>query len=305
MIDRKQWDVFVSHSSEDKQFVERLARQLRSMEIYVWYDEFVLRPGDSISASIDNGIANSRFGVAILSKSYFEKHWTQEEMAGMRAREPLFGKSIIPLWLKIEKEDVSRFSSVLADRLAIRTDGRNARSVAVQIAKVVKPDALNRWHTAQVEYKLKKGVVTMRDPRVLKKSPHRHRALNSHQLSRIRLLFAATADVFPSSLEEWIDNFRRDLHPDTEILWWETFVSAYLAMVNSSQQASNTKLKKQLFSAFFGAVNGYPEELATLLTGLPGRAGERIARIGKEFIEAGFSVRFDLPSNVRYRSDID
>ena len=50
------YDVFISHASEDKDtFVRPLAVALNALGVTVWYDEFSLRPGDSISRSIDKG----------------------------------------------------------------------------------------------------------------------------------------------------------------------------------------------------------------------------------------------------------
>ncbi len=50
------YDVFISHASEDKDTVVRaLAAKLDSLQVRVWYDEFSLKVGDSLSASIDRG----------------------------------------------------------------------------------------------------------------------------------------------------------------------------------------------------------------------------------------------------------
>lgn len=38
----KQWDVFISHSSEDKNdFVRILAEKLLKLDVKVWYDELL------------------------------------------------------------------------------------------------------------------------------------------------------------------------------------------------------------------------------------------------------------------------
>ena len=58
------WDVFISHASEDKsEFVRALSRQLRAFGVKVWYDEFSLKVGDSLSRSLDKGLANSNYGL--------------------------------------------------------------------------------------------------------------------------------------------------------------------------------------------------------------------------------------------------
>lgn len=54
------FDVFLSHSSKDKEVVRALAERLRADELKVWFDEWVLRPGDSIPARIEEGLERSR-----------------------------------------------------------------------------------------------------------------------------------------------------------------------------------------------------------------------------------------------------
>ena len=43
-----QYDVFLSHSSKDKAVVRAVAERLRKDGLKVWFDEWVLKPGDSI-----------------------------------------------------------------------------------------------------------------------------------------------------------------------------------------------------------------------------------------------------------------
>ena len=58
----KEYVVFISHASEDKDEVARpLAEALRENGLTVWYDEFELRIGDSLRMKIDKGIANNNF----------------------------------------------------------------------------------------------------------------------------------------------------------------------------------------------------------------------------------------------------
>jgi len=82
------WDAFISHASEDKDsFVRPLATALASFGVNIWYDEFTLELGDSLSQSIDKGLAKSRYGVVVLSKSFMSKSWPQRELSGLVARE--------------------------------------------------------------------------------------------------------------------------------------------------------------------------------------------------------------------------
>jgi hypothetical protein len=77
------WDLFVSHASEDKEtFVEPLAVALGRFGVKVWYDKFSLRLGDSLSRSIDNGLAKSDYGLVVLSPAFLQKRWPDMSFAG-------------------------------------------------------------------------------------------------------------------------------------------------------------------------------------------------------------------------------
>jgi len=118
-----EWDVFISHASEDKSAIASpLAEALRAKGLRVWYDEFSLKVGDSLRKSIDEGLAHSRFGVVILSKQFFEKHWPEQELNGLATREVGGKKVILPVWHEVGFEEVRQYSPTLADRLAVRTD---------------------------------------------------------------------------------------------------------------------------------------------------------------------------------------
>ncbi|MBK8819070.1 MAG: toll/interleukin-1 receptor domain-containing protein [Saprospiraceae bacterium] len=59
LIDQTNYDVFVSHASEDKEdFVRDFVKCLHEYGLKVWYDEFTLRVGDSLRRSM---IRDSKF----------------------------------------------------------------------------------------------------------------------------------------------------------------------------------------------------------------------------------------------------
>src|SRR5437773_4274256 len=119
----KKWDVFICHASEDKPtFVHPLVTSLSQLGVEVWYDEFSLRPGDSLSRSIDHGLANSRFGVVVISPQFVGKAWPERELSGLVSREIDQGRVIIPIWHGVTRKQVLGFSSTLADKLAVRTE---------------------------------------------------------------------------------------------------------------------------------------------------------------------------------------
>jgi len=116
-------DVFLCHAGEDKNEVARpLAEALRARGYSVWFDEFELALGDSLRRSIDGGLASSRFGLVVLSPSFFNKRWPQRELDGLTARETGDDLVILPIWHQVDEVEVRRHSPPLADRVAARTE---------------------------------------------------------------------------------------------------------------------------------------------------------------------------------------
>lgn len=134
----KKYDIFICHASEDKEtFVRELAEALSREGLKVWYDDFALRLGDSLRRSIDHGLSCSRYGVVILSESFFRKDWPQKELDALVAKEYNFDKVILPIWHGVTREQVQMFSPLLADRLAVSS--RKGIDVVVrEILKAVK-----------------------------------------------------------------------------------------------------------------------------------------------------------------------
>lgn len=133
------YDVFICHASEDKvSFVRSLATALHDKGLQVWYDEFSLTVGDSLRRSIDHGLSQSRFGIVILSRSFFAKEWPQKELDGLTAREINGVKVILPVWHSISRDDVLTYSPVLADRVSLQTD-RGLDYIVYELLKVIKP----------------------------------------------------------------------------------------------------------------------------------------------------------------------
>jgi len=118
----QQWDVFISHASEDKEVARPLADALTNAGLQVWYDDFSLKVGDSLRESIDLGLAQSHFGVVILSKCFFDKHWPEQELNGLATREERGKKVILPVWHGVDHNEVRDRYPVLADRLAVNTN---------------------------------------------------------------------------------------------------------------------------------------------------------------------------------------
>jgi hypothetical protein len=138
--DEREYDVFISHAAEDKDNIVRpLAHALREDGLSVWYDEFALRIGDSLRRKIDSGISRSRFGIVVLSPSFFAKQWPQYELDGLVTMAVSGKQVILPLWHGVSKDDVIRRSPSLADKVALRTADYTIEEIAAEITAVVRP----------------------------------------------------------------------------------------------------------------------------------------------------------------------
>jgi hypothetical protein len=71
---------FISHSSIDKPFVERLATDLRTREgIDAWLDKWEILPGDSIPAKLEEGLSSASVFLLVLSPESVNSQWVSYE----------------------------------------------------------------------------------------------------------------------------------------------------------------------------------------------------------------------------------
>jgi len=100
MADEFQYDLFLSHSAKDKDVVRPVAERLRADGLHVWFDEWEIKPGDSIPAKVEEGLERSRVLVLCMSANAFGSDWAHLEAGTFRFRDPLNkGRRFIPLRL--------------------------------------------------------------------------------------------------------------------------------------------------------------------------------------------------------------
>jgi tetratricopeptide (TPR) repeat protein len=105
-----EFDVFVSHASEDKaRFVEPLVAALKERGLRVWYDFEQIRLGDDFRLRIDQGLVRSRFGVVVLTPRFF-KEWPQAELSALFDR-------VLPIRCDLSHDELKQRSPLLATRV--------------------------------------------------------------------------------------------------------------------------------------------------------------------------------------------
>ena len=95
----REYDVFISHASKGKDTIVRpLARALFDGGLSVWYDVLKLRIRGSLRRKIGTGIVKSRYGVVVLSRSFFDKGWTNYELDGLVAHAVSSEQVLLLIW---------------------------------------------------------------------------------------------------------------------------------------------------------------------------------------------------------------
>jgi len=222
MPDEFQYDVFLSHSAKDKAVVRELAERLRTDGLKVWFDEWEIKPGDSIPAKIEEGLEQSRVLVLCTSANAFGSDWAQLESGTFRFRDPLNkDRRFIPLRL-----DDGPIKDSLAQFLYINWRPENGDKEYPKLLAACRPEADARALTGQAGNLASCGpdlasLIAQKD-----RLPSRSETLQIGALE----LCAKLREVPPLREEELKQDYR-----GFWVIWWTTLFSA-------SKHPSNSEL---------------------------------------------------------------
>ncbi len=93
-----EFQVFLSHNSQDKPTVRELARCLEDRGIRVWLDEEQLIPGRNWQPLLEDGIRRSRTGAVLVGKDGLGP-WVNQEMQALLRQAVASHKPVIPVLL--------------------------------------------------------------------------------------------------------------------------------------------------------------------------------------------------------------
>jgi hypothetical protein len=96
---------FISHTSSDDAFVEKIAKRLEAAGVGVWVDSGRIVPGDDILQKIEDGLSSATHVIVVLSPSSLISDWVREEthsaqlaaIAGTARLIPIIYGAISPL----------------------------------------------------------------------------------------------------------------------------------------------------------------------------------------------------------------
>lgn len=91
------YDVFVSYSHDDLDWVAEFAALLEGGGLRVARDEVFLRPGDVLVHAIEQAIRDSAHGILVFSRASVASGWVQQEYATLMQRSIEGGQRFIPV----------------------------------------------------------------------------------------------------------------------------------------------------------------------------------------------------------------
>ena len=249
----KKWDVFISHASEDKDtIVRQLADALEKLKVKIWFDEFSLKVGDSLSKSIDDGLQKSKFGLVVISKHFLEKRWTDYEHRSLLSKEENGKKIILPIWHNISKDEVKQFSLYLSDKVALDTSKTSINTIALLLTETIRPDIYQNIK----QYFLFKNLFKNSKTETVKISNLNKQKKPLSKLSkslevRARNIYYGIGQVLNFTIDESIHNYELDLRPDREIQTWEIMNLCYLEFTNK-HKISDSKTRRSVAALLIG-----------------------------------------------------
>ncbi|MDR5589014.1 toll/interleukin-1 receptor domain-containing protein [Salegentibacter agarivorans] len=100
--------VFISYSSKDRDFVEKLSIELVKNRINVWLDKWSMQPGDSLIDKIEEGLTDSSFLLVVLSNNSIQSEWCKKELNAGLMRE-LDEKKVVVIPILLEECKIPLF----------------------------------------------------------------------------------------------------------------------------------------------------------------------------------------------------
>lgn len=131
-----EYDIFISHASKDKEeLVEKLYQSLSKLGIHIFYDKESLEWGDNWKEKILNGTKRAEFAIIVISENFFDREWTERELAEFLNRQNRNGqKLILPILHNISLEQLQEKYPSVANIQAIDSKKYTCDQIALLFA---------------------------------------------------------------------------------------------------------------------------------------------------------------------------
>lgn len=143
MIDKFEYDIFISFAYEDQKVAAQLSQELQYLGLTTWFSSEKLTLGSSIVDSINQALMKSKFAVIVLSPKFLKKSWAMSELKALfNMQQARKTKMILPVRYHLSSEVIQREVPLIADLYAIDF-GKGLMQVANIINQLVKGEMSN------------------------------------------------------------------------------------------------------------------------------------------------------------------
>jgi hypothetical protein len=135
---------FISHDTRDKDaLVRALALEISKHMCPVWYDEYSLKVGDSLRASIEKGLKETKKCVLVLSPNFLSNTgWGKAEFDSIYTREIIErGNVMLPVWHNVDAKQVYEYSPRLADKVGL-SSSLGVEELARKLVHAIRQDGI-------------------------------------------------------------------------------------------------------------------------------------------------------------------
>ncbi|MCP4659412.1 MAG: tetratricopeptide repeat protein, partial [bacterium] len=130
MPDTPRYDLFLSHGTPDKPWVETLVRELEALDLKVFLDTLEIKAGDNFVLRLSDGLGQSRFLVLVMSSQTFGRPWVDQEWTAFLAEHGPTGR-VLPVLI-----EHAEMPTILKATQYLRATHRDAARVARELAVI-------------------------------------------------------------------------------------------------------------------------------------------------------------------------
>jgi hypothetical protein len=166
---------------------------------------------------------------------------------------------LLPIWHKIDKQDIQNYSLYLSDIKALSTE-LPMEELCREIINIVRPDIINSHLLKHLAGEARKTSVIkevpLKDLAVIPGT--RHAALPVYLVVACRLIEEVFHDVIKMSYKDMLLDFAKDWEYDREFIIWSAMANAYITFIRETHcDFHNIDKKREAFNLLLSYSIGF------------------------------------------------